>query len=502
MLNLCQLTRSKRYRMGNNNEVVEGRGLRVFRRDAFTLEEQKIFATRYHLCPRHVGGRICGKALGFHSGTKKRREHCGMGCTPLPDTVGEDEFFNKVKVPLLITAGPSIHTASTYTPPEMQEEGPSEDDQVTVSDASTECSFNDLELTPLREMFEITWNATHTQRTRMNNKSNLKLFLEIHGKRLYGTWRDECSVQEFVDILGSPETWPELVQEFRNNPNTLRRMGTVKTMAEVCGQIECAEYLGAAAEGIKNETDPTLIGDERRKIIEAIAEKVDCDLGGDQPGVRLLDAIQQRLGGLIPKNSTETCFWFDQVFGFFFPCLRGVTTSIEWGHQVPRDFKRTNRNICVVRNGSVAGLYCGMMKFQNSQRFQKWKTRIYLDEKGVHTHDGRCFIPCHMNQDEWELLMTQFTGYMDELYQNQKTGQRVWRTTNLNKMAKTYWGVQFGCQVRRIIFRNGVQIPDEDFIVYVMQHSEATDVYSYVKPCLMHGPWSTNLVAEEDSDSE
>ena len=142
------------------------------------------------------------------------------------------------------------------------------------------------------------------------------------------------------------------------------------------------------------------------------------------------------------------------------------------------------------------------MKFQNTQRFQKWKTRIYLDVEGVHTHDGRCFVPTHMTADEWELLMTQFTAYMDDLYDGQATGKRVWKTKKLNVMAKEYWGVQFGCQVRRIIFRNGVRNADEDFVVYVMQHSQATDVYSYLKPSLYDGPWSANVVAEENGESE
>ena len=249
MLNLCKLTRSKRTRLANNREVVTGRGLRVFRRAPFTLEEQKVFAKRYAMCPRIMGGRICGKSLKTRSDNGKLRETCG-NCNPLPDTVGENEFFDRVKVPLLITEGPSVHIRSSYIPPEkvveMQEEGTqwSSEDVEVVVDASAECSFDDTQLVPLREMFEITWNSTHTQRTRLNNKSNLKKFLEVHSKRLYGTWRDECTVQEFLDILGSPDTWPTLIQDFRDRPNTLRRMGTVKTMAQVCGHLECAEYLG------------------------------------------------------------------------------------------------------------------------------------------------------------------------------------------------------------------------------------------------------------------
>ena len=507
MLNLCK-TKTGNMRLANNNEVSRGKGLIIMRRDAWSLEDQMVYAKRYNLCMRAFDSRICGRQLIRHTVTGKMRSRCGK-CKVLPDTMDETTFALQKRKRSLVANKPKVAKPKSsdcgVQTPWGSECG------VDTADTATQ---GDLLMETLDQVRLRTWDNTHAKRTRENKKSEVKKTLQLFGLTLQDQARDFLDIIRFseprtyerhetvlrggkfthVQTIVSPG-WEAFFQTVWTNRNAKNRLSAIRLLALSLGQQEFYQCM-VTLEQRHLEPTSKRISEERRAKIEHIATVVGVNMEARRPGKLLLEAIQHNvMTKLVAETPAQIAFWFDQAFGFCLPALRGQTLSLKWARRAPKpgDYKTRNLNAVVVQNGQVQGVYFGAMKMQNTKRFNKWKSRFYLDDKGIHTHDGRVFKPCHMRPGEFNQLMRQFKLHFQTLFDqkgNPQTGSYCFsRKLKLNEIAKDVWGVQFGAHLRRIIFRNGVTQVDPDFIEFVMQHSEVTDRLSYYKEELAEGPW-------------
>ena len=123
-----------------------------------------------------------------------------------------------------------------------------------------------------------------------------------------------------------------------------------------------------------------------------------------------------------------------------------------------------------------------------------WAKRFLLTKQGIHTVDDGTRIPCHLTPDEWALwtaMLFQICQTQDEELGSRRKGSKLFNA-NLGPISKKFWGVKFGSQLQRKIFRNGCPRVDAFYMKYVMSHSAAVDAKDYVKNALLRGPWSPN----------
>ena len=463
MLNLCKSRRGNGlFSLLNNTECAKACGVDVIRRGTWNLAEQQAMALEKGFCSIVHDGRICGRAKAKR-GDGYARKRCRK-CKPLQDTMTEDEFCKTVHIP-------SRRVVIT----------PTAQPQATTSRGT---QWHVMDQHDMKGLYERGWpEGTVSKGTRRNARTCVMRKL-LPGLGL-GPNDTKLDLHESLDKLSVIE-FMNVVKSLRDAVNVTRYGRKFMRLAERPREIALLSILQSEYENVSCG-----LTDAERTTLEALAISLSVNLETSvRPGRDLLHAMQVKLLSCQPEETVEAlAFAADSLLGLWLPAHRGNLLAFTWGRRVPK--MECTKNVAVLRDGECVGLFFGDLKFTKSKVRSK-ETQFYLTREGLTTREGT-FVPCHMTPADFEDWITQLLCTFTQarnLHKTAPSGKRVFRRTfHLAKITEAFWGVPVNVFLRRKIFRNGVEDTDENFMRYVMQHSEMCDKKKYLKRELMYGPW-------------
>ena len=482
---LARTKRSCQWTLVDNDQFQAARGLLLWKSSTnWNLEKQLELAKRLKMCPRVcdiIGGgkRICGKCPKRDA---NKRTFCGK-CkidvkipTPTSGTPKKARLWETESSSSL----PHVEAAPLARPrsPAVRPKTPTS----TMGTQTDEHSMTKLQTN--------LWDPSYGDQTQANTKCCTKRLCKTLDLTM------TSSRQEFAKSWENQEA---IYQKIKTGADPHNTLGTARKILRLLGLGQTADFLTKREnEDFPKKHEATPLKQDDRKKIEKISQTIGANLQQAQPGAVLLETMQHRVLAIAPSSSAERAFMFDAMLGFFLPAARNQTLNFKISPTMPREreaIKNNPNNLVIVKKGNVIALYFGLLKMTTTERYKhNWTKRFLLTKQGIHTVDDGTRIPCHFNQDEWALWTSMLFQICQTQYEelgSRRKGSKLF-SAKLGPMATTFWGVKFGSQLQRKIFRNGYARVDPFFLRYVMQHSVAVDEKDYIKPALLKGPWSTN----------
>ena len=466
--------RNNNWILCDDDELRTGRSLKVVAWSSeWSLEKQKEYAVRYGMCPRvcdvmsgeNVTKRVCGKRMKKSRANRKNCSRCTLVYTPSGIPVEKSHQ----------TTATQSDAVAEGEPRQLQERwGP----LVSIPH----------DVPTVQTIMEGRYDATYAKQYRANIKSGLKKFLAHHGKTL------DCPAPQFVNIFDR-QGWLAVVEEVDKMPSKHNMLGAIVGILRALGQQETADSISKWQKSKRPTREvKQLVQPDRVEKIDAIAKKLDVKISGQKrPAFLLLEAIRNRVYGYLPSNSLERKFLFVHLMAWWLPGARNTSSELTVHKGLVTDFEHVGaHHVCVNKAGEVIGLYFGALKFTKTLRFQRlWRKRFMVRPKGIQLHDQKPVIPCHMNEDEfemwWKIIATTLEDQLRET--GSRHGASVFPCAPIAPIEEDIFGATIGSYLSRMIFRNAYTDVDKFFIQKVMQHCEEVDRSSYVKPRLMDGPW-------------
>ena len=215
--------------------------------------------------------------------------------------------------------------------------------------------------------------------------------------------------------------------------------------------------------------------------------------GTTEPARILVEAIRNKVFTIMPKTPLERKFMFKHMLSWWLPAARNTGEQVTVHKGMVTDFQATKtHHVCVNKHGEVIGLYFGNLKCSTTKRFEHlWHKRFMVRPEGIVKHDQKAQLPCHLDEDEWELWWRMLITIVEEQLEDVGTrhGTKVFDDEDIAPLNREHFGADFGSFLSRMLFRNTYKQVDNFFIETVMQHGQECDQHYYVKPRLMNGPW-------------
>ena len=539
---LAQTKKGKvlRHKLVADQELAQGksqnRGLTVLRAGNWSIEKQRELADQYGLCKTEhtvyregeaVGSRVCGQyirprkdgyqrttcgecanreffqvdplgkeAVNMYAPKGRQILFEGEGSSSAPHTCVLDlqsvsELLAKLQEQknTIDTLTVKLEDRVQFGCHLMQE---LEDTKEKLADALARLEKGPM----LQDCILTVWaiegaEKNYSKRSQTMAKCTLKTFARALGLTL------KSRREELFELAGTPAHAWKLMQEL---PDTVNIAKNLRMFYRYYNRGLWAQQLTK----LQNETNKKEDATEeqalvlaRRKTVEAMAISMSVSLAGEQPGRRLLKAIQSKLMVFEAHDSLTRKWLVHQLLGFFLPAARGLVDMFKWTQASPpqneEQYQECKQNLITVRDGKVHALYFGALKKTDSDFVAHlWRLkRFWICEQGLQCCDGT-FVLDHIDYGSfWAKLTSVLNAEYEEKHPRSNSKACFLKKGDMHKMNEAFFGTTLGSRIQRIVFRNGYpRKMNELFMGKVMQHSEAVDRHSYIKTCLMDGPWN------------